>query len=132
MPYPVPRSEYFLHIRSRNTYKFHAPANAMAFMHNLVERFARQIHTVHADHGRRFQAKFHRHAEGMGPLRVGSKPRTPRLNPKVERPHGAYQQEFYQLMSSTDDADFNREPAEWENYYNYRRPHRSLRRKAPY
>jgi transposase InsO family protein len=47
------------------------------------------------------------------------RPRTPRLNGKVERSHRVDEQEFYQLL-------------EWEDYYNYHRPHGALDGQTPY
>ncbi len=35
-------------------------------------------------------------------------------------------------MSFTDDVDLNRKLVEWEDFYNYCRPQRSLRGKTPY
>jgi|GEM_PF-1410918 len=60
------------------------------------------------------------------------KPRTPRLNGKVERSHGTDQREFYQLLEYTDDVDLHAKLAEWEAFYNYHRPHTSLKGKTPY
>lgn len=53
--------------------------------------------------------------------------RTPRLNGKVERSPRTDKVEFYQLQTYTDDLDLNEKPGEWENFYNYFRPHRSLK-----
>ena len=36
------------------------------------------------------------------------KPRSPQLNGKVERSHRIDQEEFYQLLTYTDDVDLNR------------------------
>jgi transposase InsO family protein len=48
------------------------------------------------------------------------KPRTPRLNGKVERSH-------------RDDAQvFNDKLREWEDFYNYHRPHGGLDGQTPY
>jgi transposase InsO family protein len=38
----------------------------------------------------------------------------------------------HQLLSYTDDVDLNERLAEWENFYHYFRPHRSLKGKPPY
>jgi len=51
------------------------------------------------------------------------KPRTPQLNGKVERSHRSDQEEFYQLLTYTDDVDLNEKLKEWERFYNYNRPH---------
>ena len=64
------------------------------------------------------------------------RPRTPRLNGKVERSHRVDDQEFYQLLDKngvTDDIHlFNEKLREWEDYYNYHRPHGALDGQTPY
>jgi hypothetical protein len=45
---------------------------------------------------------------------------------KMERSHGTDQREFYQLLTYKDDIDLNARLAEWEAFYNYHRPQRSL------
>ena len=58
------------------------------------------------------------------------RPRTPHLNGKVERSHRVDDQEFYQFLDKdgiTDDIHlFNAKLKEWEDYYNYHRPHGAL------
>ena len=57
------------------------------------------------------------------------KPRTPRLNGKVERSHRIDAEEFYRMLKGVviDDAQvFNDKLREWEDYYNYHRPHGGL------
>ena len=58
------------------------------------------------------------------------RPRTPDLDGKVERSHRVDEQEFYQLLDNggiTDDIHpFNDKLREWEDYYNYHRPHGAL------
>jgi transposase InsO family protein len=65
-----------------------------------------------------------------------SSPRTPRLNGKVERSHRVDEQEFYQLLDKDGIADdirlFNDKLREWEDYYNYHRPHGALDGQTPY
>ena len=64
------------------------------------------------------------------------RPCTPHLNGKVERSHRVDDQEFYQLLHNgeiTDDIQlFNEKLREWENYYNYHRPHGALNGLTPY
>ena len=64
------------------------------------------------------------------------RPRTPHLNGKVERSHRVDDQEFYQLLDQdgiTDDIHlFNDKLREWEDYYNYHRPHGALDGQTPY
>jgi len=62
------------------------------------------------------------------------KPRTPRLNGKVERSHRIDAEE-YRLLDGTviDDAKvFNNKLQEWEDYYNFHRPHGALGGQTPY
>ena len=58
------------------------------------------------------------------------------LNGKVERSHRVDQQEFYQLLDKNGIADdihlFNDKLREWEDYYNYHRPHGALDGQTPY
>jgi transposase InsO family protein len=64
------------------------------------------------------------------------RPRSPHLNGKVERSHWIDDQEFYQLLNQggvTDDIHlFNEKLREWEDYYNYHRPHGALDGQTPY
>ncbi len=51
---------------------------------------------------------------------------------KVERSHRTDQEEFYQLLTYTDDVDLNKKLAEWERFYNLDRPHGAFKGKTPY
>ena len=57
------------------------------------------------------------------------------MNGKVERSHRVDDQEFYQLLDRdgiTDDIHlFNEKLREWEDYYNYHRPHGGLGGQIP-
>ncbi|UCH85819.1 MAG: transposase, partial [Candidatus Latescibacterota bacterium] len=46
--------------------------------------------------------------------------------------HRSDQEEFYQLLTYTDDVDLNKKLEEWENFYNYNRPHGAFNGKTPY
>jgi len=87
---------------------------------------------IRTDNGHEFQAKFHWHVEDKGMRHVYIKPRSPQLNGKVERSHRSDQEEFYQLLTYTDDVDLNKKLAQWENFYNYSRPHGAFNGKTPY
>ena len=60
------------------------------------------------------------------------KPRAPQLNGKVERSHRSDQEEFYQLLTYTDDVDLNKKLAEWEQFYNLGRPQGAFEGRTPY
>jgi transposase InsO family protein len=50
----------------------------------------------------------------------------------VERSHRTDKDEFYRLLSYTDEVDLNQKLTEWEDSYNYCRPHASLNGNTPY
>jgi transposase InsO family protein len=78
-------------------------ARTILFLDYVVERFPFRIHTVRTDNGHEFKAKFHWHVEDLGMQHVYIKPRTPRLNGKVERSQKTDATEFYQLFTYKDD-----------------------------
>ncbi len=125
--FPVYRRGRCTRIRALKIYERHTQANATDFMDHVVDRFPFRIHTVRTEHGHEFQAKFHWHVEDLGMRHVYIKPRTPRLNGKVERSYRTDKDGFYQLLSSTDNVDLNQKLAEWEDFFNYCRPHTSLK-----
>lgn len=106
--------------------------NAIDSMDYVIAKFPFRINTVRTDNGHEFQVKFHWHLEDLGIRHAYIKPRTPRLNGKVERSRGTDQREFYQLLTYKDDVDLSAKLAEWEAFYNYHRPHGSLDGKTPY
>jgi len=119
-------------IRALKVYRRHNQHNAIAFIDYVIEKFPFRIHTVRTDRGHEFQAQFHWHVEDKGIRHVYIKPRSPQLNGKVERPHRSDQEEFYQLLSYTDDVDLNKKLAQWERFYNFDRPHGAFNGKTPY
>ena len=50
----------------------------------------------------------------------------------LSRSHRSDQDEFYQLLSYKDDRDLHIKLAEWEQFYNFSRPHGSHLGKTPY
>jgi transposase InsO family protein len=119
-------------IRALRVYKRHTQKNAVAFVDYVIEKFPFRIHTVRTDRGHEFQALFHWHVEDKGIRHVYIKPRSPQLNGKVERSHRTDGEEFYQLLTYTDDVDLNKKLAVWETFYNFDRPHGAFNGKSPY
>jgi len=111
-------------------------STAIRFADEVIRRLPFRIHVLQTDNGAEFQSKFHWHLEQLDIRHVYIKPRTPRLNGKVERSHRVDDQEFYQLLDKDGVSDnihlFNEKLREWENYYNYHRPHSSLNGQTPY
>lgn len=134
---PIKRFQYTAvddatRVRALKIYEKHTQKNAIAFVDYVVSRFPFRIHTIRTDHGHEFQTDFHWHLHDLGIRHVYIKPRTPRLNGKVERSHRTDEYEFYQLLTYKDDVDLNEKLQEWENFYNLHRPHRSHKGKSPY
>lgn len=119
-------------IRALKVYKKHTQQNAIHFIDHVLEKFPFRIQTVRTDNGHEFQSKFHWHVEDLGMRHAYIKPRTPRLNGKVERSHKTDQQEFYQLLEYSSDVDLEKKLKTWENFYNFDRPHGAFAGKTPY
>lgn len=119
-------------VRALKSYKKHTQINAIDFIDYVIKKFPFRIHTIQTDNGHEFQAKFHWHVEDLGIRHVYIRPGTPRLNGKVERSHGTDKEEFYQMMEYKNDVDLEKKIREWENFYNYHRPHGGLKGKTPY
>src|SRR5262245_10936051 len=111
-------------------------ATAIQFIEEVCRRLPFRIHVVQTDNGSEFQSQFHWHLERRDLRHVYIRPRTPHLNGKVERSHRVDDQEFYQLLDHDGVSDdihlFNDKLREWEDYYNYHRPHGALGGQTPY
>ena len=119
-------------IRALKIYKQHTQASSIDFTNYVVSKFPFRIKTIRTDNGHEFQTKFHWHIADLGMLHVYIKPATPRLNGKVERSHLTDQREFYQILEYTGDVNLRKKLAQWEDYYNFLRPHSAHMGKTPY
>jgi transposase InsO family protein len=123
-------------IRVLKIYDACTQSTAIRFADEVIRRLPFRIHVIQTDNGAEFQSKFHWHLEQLDIRHVYIRPRTPRLNGKVERSHRVDDQEFYQLLDKDGVSDdirlYNQKLREWENYYNYHRPHSSLDGQTPY
>ena len=119
-------------IRALRVYRRHTQKNAINFANYVIKKFPFRIHTIRTDNGHEFQSGFHWHLGDLGIRHVYIKPRTPRLNGKVERSHKTDDIEFYQLLSYRGDVDLNKKLLRWEKFYNFTRPHAGVKGKTPY
>jgi len=119
-------------VRALKIYRKHNQKNAIDFIDYVVDKFPFRIHTIRTDRGHEFQARFHWHVEDKGMRHVYIKPKSPQLNGKVERSHRTDQEEFYQLLTYTDDVDLNEKLKMWEHFYNFNRSHGAFDGKTPY
>ena len=123
-------------IRVLKVYDACTQRTASQFIDEVLRRLPFRVHIVQTDNGAEFQSQFHWHLEELDVRHVYIRPRTPRLNGKVERSHRVDDQEFYQLLDRDGISDdihlFNEKLREWEDYYNYHRPHGALDGQTPY
>ncbi len=119
-----------LRIFDRNNQK-----TAIQCLDYVLEKLPFGVEVVQTDNGAEFQGAFHWHVLDRGIGHVYIKPATPRLNGKVERSHRIDAEEFYRLLDGVviDDTQlFNDKLQEWEDYYNFHRPHGGLDGQTPY
>ena len=134
---PVKRYQYTAiddatRIRALKIYDRHNQSNAIDFINTIIDKFPFRIREVRTANGHEFQAQFHWHVKDLGIRHAYIKPASPQLNGKVERSHRTDEQEFYQLLTYTDDVDLQARLSEWEQFYNLSRPHGAFNGKAPY
>jgi hypothetical protein len=108
---------------------------AIQFVDYVLQKLPFRVERIQTDNGSEFAAAFHWHVQDLGIEHVYIRPRTPRLNGKVERSHRIDAEEFYRLLDGVvvDDAKvFTTKLQEWEDYYNFERPHGALGGQTPY
>jgi transposase InsO family protein len=142
-PLPVTRKKYYQYtaiddctrIRVLRIYPRNNQKSSIQFLDYVLEKLPFQVEVVQTDNGAEFQGSFHWHLLDRGIGHVYIKPATPRLNGKVERSHRIDNEEFYRMLDGVvvDDAEFfNEKLQEWEDFYNFHRPHGGLGGQTPY
>jgi transposase InsO family protein len=108
---------------------------AIQFAGYLLDKFPFRVEAIQTDNGSEFQSAVHWHLMDRGIRHIYIKPATPRLNGKVGRSHRIDAEEFYRQLKGVviDDAQiFNDKLQEWQDFYNYHRPHGSLGGQTPF
>jgi transposase InsO family protein len=108
---------------------------AAQFLDYVLAKLPFRVERIQTDNGAEFQSAFHYHVLDRGIGHVYIRPATPRLNGKVERSHRIDAEEFYRMLDGVviDDAGvFNERLREWEDFYNFNRPHGGLGGQTPY
>jgi transposase InsO family protein len=122
-------------LRVLRAYPRNDQMTAIAFIDHVLAKLPFHVDQVQTDNGQEFGSTFHWHLidKGIGHIRI--RPHTPRLNGKVERSHRIDSEEFYRLLEGevVDDARlFHQRLQDWEDHYNYDRPHGALGGQTPY
>ena len=110
-------------VRALKIYNKHNQQSSIDFLNYVVDKFPFRIKMIRTDNGHEFQTMFHWYASELGLIHVYIKPASPNLNGKVERCHLTDKREFYQLLDYKGDVDLRQKLAQWEDYYNFLRPH---------
>jgi transposase InsO family protein len=108
---------------------------AIQFLDYVLAKLPFRGERIQTDNGAEFQSAFHYHVLDRGIGHVYIRPATPRLNGKVERSHRIDAEEFYRMLDGVviDGAGvFNERLREWEDFYNFNRPHGALGGQTPY
>lgn len=108
---------------------------AIQFLDYVLERLPFRVEVIQTDNGAEFQSAFHWHALDKGIAHTYIKPASPHLNGKVERLHRIDAEESYRMLAGVvidDTGNLNEKLREWEDYYNYHRPHGALGGQTPY
>lgn len=122
-------------LRIMKIYPRNNQKTAIQFVDYVLSQLPFAVETIQTDNGAEFATSFHWHVLDKGIGHVYIKPRTPRLNGKVERSHRIDAEEFYRLLDGVviDDINiFNARLKDWQDYYNYNRPHGGLDGQTPY
>lgn len=110
-----------LRIYDQNTVR-----NAIDFIEEVRRRLPVAIAQIQTDNGSEFGKELTWHLEDLGIKHRHIKPRTPRLNGKVERSHLIDEDEFYSRYKYDNKEDFREAVALWEKEYNEERPHSGI------
>jgi transposase InsO family protein len=109
--------------------------NSIQFIDYVLTKLPFPVHSIQTDNGTEFGPQFHWHLLDKGIGHRYIKPNTPRLNGKVERSHRIDEEEFYKMMEGVvidNSGLFNEKLQQWENFYNFQRPHGSLAGRTPF
>jgi transposase InsO family protein len=111
--------------------------SSINFLNEIIDSFGDigfAVQRIQSDNGKefynyKFQYELLEHRIKFRPI----PPASPHLNGKVERGQKTDKEEFYRTLNLKDSKlDLTFKLKEWEHFYNYSRPHSSLKGKTPY
>ncbi len=122
-------------IRVLRVYDRATQQTAIHFLDEVLTRLPFRADVIQTDNGAEFQSAFHYHVLDRGIGHVYIRPATPRLNGKVERSHRIDAEESCRLLDGAvidESGLFSERLKEWEDHYDFRRPHGGLGGQTPY
>ncbi len=106
--------------------------NTLTFIDLLIEQFPFPIQRIQTDWGREFFAvKVQEKLKVLSIKFRPNKPASPHLNGKVERSQKTDLEEFYVTADLSNFEKLRDELNAWQFFYNWQRPHDSLKGKTP-
>lgn len=118
-------------VRVMRIYPRRTSTNTLDFIDAVIEEMGFPVQRFQTDRGTEFfankvQERLMEYGIKFRPVR----PRSPHLNGKVERSQKTDKLEFYATVDLSD-PHLDDRLAEWQHYYNWRRPHGALNGKTP-
>lgn len=112
-------------------HKRRTAANTLDFLDCVIEEMPFPIQRIQTDRGREFFAvKVQEKLKEYGIKFRPNKPGSPHLNGKVERSQKTDKTEFYPTID-VESPELDMQLAEWQQYYNWDRPHSAHNGKSP-
>jgi len=100
---------------------------AALFLDYLEKKFPLKIKALQIDGGSEWKKDFEEECQKRNILLFVLPPRSPKLNGHVERANRTHREEFYEVKEiELSLHEHNKQLEEWENTYNYIRPHQGL------
>ncbi len=113
-------------------YRRRTANNTLHFLDLVLEQFPFSIQRIQTDRGLEFFAeKVQLKMMELGIKFRPNKPGSPHLNGKVERSQKTDLEEFYAIIDLSNFENLREELAQWQFFYNWQRPHGSLKGKTP-
>ena len=110
-------------------YTSHSSAVAADFLRRVIEVCPFPVEELQTDNGSEFGLHFETACHTLGIVHFNTYPRSPKMNPFIERFNRTLSEDFirYHLASLKEDMSFfNELLTEWLTWYNTVRPHESL------
>jgi transposase InsO family protein len=106
-------------------------SNSLKFLDKVIEEMPFPIQIIQTDRGREFFAYIYQEILMKWGIKFRPiKPRSPHLNGKVERSQRTDLEEFY-AIEDINNPDLSEKLQEWQQYWNWERPHSSIGGRSP-